>query len=119
MPARGASRKETLQKGASNGGSRLPTPFERKRGDPAGKRRSAKFWRTHPKATTAAAALAEGQPYIVVVSNPDTLLRIASNQGAAPTGYISTIDADTGVYADVLASYPVYIPRTVTTLVAI
>ena len=72
-----------------------------------------------PQTMTAAAAVAEGQPYIVVVSSPDVLLRIAPNQGAAPTGYISTISAETGVYADVLASYDVYIPRTVTTLGAI
>lgn len=55
----------------------------------------------------------------MVVSNPDVLLRLAPNQGNAPTGYISTIDTRTGVYADVQSNYDVYIPRTVTTFVAI
>jgi hypothetical protein len=72
-----------------------------------------------PQTMTAASAVAEGQPFVVVVSNPDVLLRIAPNQGNAPTGYISTISVETGVYADVQSNYDVYIPRTVTTFVAI
>ena len=72
-----------------------------------------------PQTMTAAAAVAEGQPWLVEVANPTTLLRMAPNQGFAPPSYISIISAETGVYADILATSNVYIPRTVTILVAI
>lgn len=62
---------------------------------------------------TAAEAAALGQVHIVTVDNPQRLLRIAPNQGAAGQGYISVIDFATGDFTDTPARGSCYLVRSV------